>query len=171
MPLIFLRHPEPVAHKGLCYGRTDLPLAPGFEVISKRISGMLPPIKKIVTSPLTRCRVPAQTIAMMREIPVENDNDLIEMDFGVWENTPWNDISRTELDAWADDFFNARPHQGESVAMLRNRVRSALSRLDEASTLWVSHAGVFRAVMAETSHPDPWNATIGFAEFHAFDLP
>lgn len=170
MPLIFLRHPKPNAPKGLCYGRTDLTLAPGLNRVAQRLDEKLPKVDTIVSSPLSRCRGLAQAVANKRGLPVNTDEDLVEMDFGAWENTPWDSIDRKELDLWADDFFHARPHGGESVAMLRERVRSALTRLDNKMTLWVSHAGVYRALMAETDHHDPWNAHIDFAEFEVVNL-
>lgn len=170
MPLIFLRHTKPYAPEGLCYGRTDLALAPGFGQAAQRLCDALPPVNTVISSPLSRCRVLAQTIAKNRDLSIKIDYDLIEMDFGAWENTLWGAIDRTELDTWADDFFHAKPHGGESVSMLQDRVRSALTRLDNSTTLWVSHAGVYRALMAETDHLDPWNARIDFAHFEAVNL-
>ena len=72
------------------------------------------------------------------------------MDFGRWERVPWNDIDRTELDAWAADFFHARPHGGESVAMVSERVGSALAdyRRSGVSHAVVTHAGIIKAARA-----------------------
>jgi alpha-ribazole phosphatase len=171
MPLIFLRHSKPDAADGLCYGRTDLEPAPDLDTIVQRLDETLPDVTRIVSSPLTRCQFLAQALGHKRQIKTEIDHNLIEMDFGTWENTPWNDIDRHALDTWADDFFHARPHGGESVAILQKRVRTALRNLDNTPTLWVSHAGVYRALMAQTNHPDPWNARIDFATFQAITLP
>jgi alpha-ribazole phosphatase len=171
MPLIFLRHSQPAAPDGLCYGRTDLDLAPGLNAVANRLAETLPHITQIATSPLSRCKKLATAIATRRSVPFIEDPNLIEMDFGDWENTRWNDIPRAELDTWADDFFHARPHGGESVAMLQNRTRNALANRDREPTLWVSHAGVYRALMAETNHVDPWNARIEFAQFETLPIP
>ncbi|HBF90413.1 MAG TPA: phosphoglycerate mutase, partial [Hyphomonas atlantica] len=51
-------------------------------------------------------------------------------DFGRWEMQPWGDLPRHELDAWANDFLDARPHGGESVAELTARTRAAISDLN-----------------------------------------
>jgi len=171
MSLIFLRHSKPDAPEGLCYGRTNLALAPGLDAISDRLDHTLPSFTRILTSPLSRCLRLAQLIANKRQLEFEVDPNLIEMDFGTWENTPWGAISRSQLDTWADDFFHARDHGGESVNMLQTRVRTALTNHDKTPTLWVSHAGVYRALMAETDHPDPWNARIDFAAFDTVTLP
>ncbi|NNJ67722.1 MAG: hypothetical protein HKP54_06750 [Boseongicola sp.] len=170
MSLTFLRHSKPLCADGLCYGRTDVKLAPGLGTILQRLDETLPHVERVVSSPLSRCRTLAQSIANKRKLQAEADQNLIEMDFGEWENTPWDDIDRHALDTWADNFFHARPHGGESVTMLRKRVRKALENLDDTPTLWVSHAGVFRALMAETDHPDPWNARIDFATFQVINL-
>lgn len=139
--------------------------------MAEELDKSLPNVTKIISSPLSRCRLLAEAIGKKKQIAVNEDEDLIEMNFGAWENKLWDTIERAELDAWADDFFDARPHGGESVAMLQTRVRSAVARLDQEPTLWVSHAGVYRALLAQTDHPDPWNAQIGFAEFRIIDLP
>ena len=55
------------------------------------------------------------------------DERLREFDFGTWEGVRWDAIPRAELDAWAADFFHARPHGGESVHMLRERVETAIA--------------------------------------------
>ena len=89
----------------------------------------------------------------------------------VFEPQEPNAIAASDLDAWADDFFHARPHGGESVAMLQARVQKALSSRPNGTTLWVSHAGLYRALLAETEHPDPWNTLIDFAEFDILNIP
>ena len=64
-------------------------------------------------------------------------------------------MPKQEIDAWAEDFLYARPHGGESVAMLRNRVGAALadwSALNEPIVI-VTHAGVIRAARNEDRDP------------------
>lgn len=150
MPLI-LRHPPPRVAPGLCYGRTDLPLAAGWKT-----PAALPPVAAIAASPLARCRLPAERIAAMRGLPLVIDPRLSEIDFGAWEMRRWDALPRAELDAWAADFREARPHGGESVAMLAARVAAALAEA-APDTLWVTHSGVARAVAALTGHPQGWD--------------
>lgn len=118
MSLILLRHTIPQGAEGVCYGRTDLPLAPGLDVEVTRLLAELPPVMRIVSSPLTRCRQLAEAIGRARQHRVEIDPGLIEMDFGAWENRPWAELPRAQIDQWAEDFQNAKPHGGESVADL-----------------------------------------------------
>lgn len=155
MPLI-LRHTKPAAAPGLCYGRTDVAPAPGWEAETEAILAALPPVAALRTSPLARCRQLAERIAGARALPLAIDARLTEIDFGAWENRPWDDIPRADLDTWAADFRHARPHGGESVAMLAARVARALAD-SSPETLWISHAGVARAAAALTGHPEGWD--------------
>ncbi|MEM7768809.1 MAG: alpha-ribazole phosphatase family protein, partial [Pseudomonadota bacterium] len=127
MALILVRHTTPAVALGICYGQTDLDVRESFPEEAQAVSDALPKFDRIVTSPLQRCRKLADAMAKASGFPVEQDPRLIEMDFGSWEGTPWSDIPRAELDAWAADFLNARPHGGESVAVLRARTMEALS--------------------------------------------
>ncbi len=79
------------------------------------------------------------------------DSRLREMDFGTWEGCAWNHISRLELDDWAQHFLHARPHGGESVYMLRDRVLKAMADFRRAGNdhIIVTHAGVIRAALSD----------------------
>ena len=164
MQLILVRHTRPAVPAGICYGMTDLDLAPTFEDEAARVVAALPPADRLVTSPLGRCRRLAECIGAVRGLAPVIDERLREFDFGRWEGMRWDAIPRTELDAWAADFFNARPHGGESVYMLRQRVRAAIAdyRRSGVSHVVVTHAGVIKAALAQSGHPDGWKASIDF---------
>jgi alpha-ribazole phosphatase len=70
------------------------------------------------------------------------------MNFGAWEGQRWADIARAELDAWTADFWGYRVGgSGESVGAFMSRVAAAFDALPWAeNTLWITHAGVIRAV-------------------------
>ena len=159
-----VRHTRPQVADGTCYGRTDLDVADGFEVAADQIIATLPAAAKIVTSPLQRCAKLAARISTAFGQTVTVDERFMEMDFGQWENRAWRDIPRAELDAWASDFYHARPHGGESVAMLDARVKAALSDLSTAPhpTLIVTHAGVVRAAAAKGITADSFQTQIEF---------
>ena len=165
MPLILLRHPQPDVAPGICYGASDLALLRDPASDAERLARDLPPVDRIVTSPLGRCRALADALAECLGLPATIDATIAEMDFGDWEGQSWDDIPRPQIDAWAGDFFDARPHGGESVADVMARVRQALSKAERGTTLWVSHLGVYRVALACLGAPDPWNVTLGFSEF------
>lgn len=171
MALILLRHTRPADCEGLCYGRSDLALGPGFEADAAEVLRGLPRIGSVWSSPLGRCLRLAERVAAARGLGVAVDARISEMDFGAWERKAWSGIARAELDAWAADFHGARPHGGESVAMLAGRVGAALEDACGAPgpVLWVTHAGVAKAACALTGRRAGWDTRLGFGEW--LELP
>ena len=163
MALILLRHGPPEGGAGLCYGRSDLAPGPGTAALAARLSRELPPLGRILTSPLARAARLAEGIGAARGLVPGIDPRLSEIDFGAWEGRRWDDIPRAEIDAWAADLLHARPHGGESVAMLAARVGAALAAPGTGPTvLAVTHAGPIRAALAEAGQRDAWQARIAF---------
>ena len=172
MAVILLRHTRPEGAAGLCYGRTDLAPAASFPEELSSILKALPEVCRIHSSPLTRCLTLAQGLAEARDLPLSIDPRLIEMDFGTWENTPWDDVPRDQLDDWSADFLHARPHGGESVAMLAARTRDALDALAGSETvLAVTHAGIIKAALAASGFSDPWRSETAFGAFVTLEWP
>lgn len=165
MGLTLVRHTRVLAGDGLCYGRADVPLAAGFAADAAAVAAGLTRPDRLVTSPQDRCRRLAEDLGRRFGLAAAVDPDLHEMDFGRWEGRPWASIPRPEVDAWAADFLGARPHGGESVAMLLDRVTAALHRWAEGAVLAVTHKGVIRAALVATgAGPDAWRREVGFGE-------
>ncbi len=164
MRLILVRHTRPLASENVCYGVTDLDVAPTFDQEAARVVVALPAVERVVTSPLRRCLRLAERIGAARGLTPVVDERLREMDFGRWEGGPWKNVSRVELDAWAADFLHARPHGGESVEMVSARVVSALGdyRRSGVSHAMVTHAGIIKAARAYAGHSDAWTTTVDF---------
>jgi len=171
--LILLRHARPEGIEGLCYGRSNLPPGAGTAALATRLAGELPPPARILTSPLARAARLAEAIAAARGLVAEPDPRLAEMDFGAWEGQLWNAIPRAQIDAWAADLLHARPHGGESVAMLAARVATALAAAEAGPrpVLAVTHAGPIRAALARAGQHDAWRAQIGFGAWLALPRP
>ncbi|WP_428102043.1 alpha-ribazole phosphatase [Candidatus Rariloculus sp.] len=158
MAVILVRHTRPAVPKGMCYGRMDVGLADTFAEEAAAVLAALPSVHQVVTSPLNRCLQLAKYIAEARNLPIEVDGRLMELDFGRWEGRPWSAVPEADLDAWARDFMLARPHGGESIAMLRDRVAAVLSDWSarRKSVAIVTHAGVIRAA-CEPRTDEPWD--------------
>ncbi|MGY6412047.1 MAG: alpha-ribazole phosphatase [Alkalilacustris sp.] len=169
MAVILVRHTRPAVAEGTCYGRTDLALAPCFAAEAARLVEALPPVRRVVTSPLSRCSRLAGAIAGARGVVLETDPRLIEMDFGRWEGQPWDAIPRAELDAWAADLLHARPHGGETVAELAARAWAALEDIARGPrpALAVTHAGVIKAARAARQGKAAWHGTLPFGGWEA----
>lgn len=167
MSLILLRHTQPVGAEGVCYGRSDLRLEADFEAEAERLAQALPPFRRILSSPLSRCLRLAESLSKARDRPLAVDERLIEIDFGRWEGQRWDAIARAELDAWAADLEGARPHGGETVAELAARSRAALrdAMIGPVPALVVSHAGVIKSALAAMQGPSGWKSEVGFGEW------
>jgi len=144
--LYLIRHPAPQVAAGVCYGRTDLPLAEDVAAAAARIVAQLPPHLPVFTSPLQRCR---QLADALHPAP-RSDPRLQEMNFGDWEMMPWDLIQREALDGWAADPLGYAPPQGESVGQMQERVQSFVTEtrrqgLERAAL--VIHAGVMKVIV------------------------
>ena len=164
MALTLLRHTTPDVAPGICYGQTDLNVVDTFAEEALRVVASLPRIDRIYSSPLTRCAKLADFVGVRTGLSPIRDARLIEMDFGRWEMQPWGDLPRHELDAWANDFLDARPRGGESVAELTARTHAAISDLNtpDAHTLIVTHAGVIKAAFAALGGEHHYRSTVSY---------
>jgi alpha-ribazole phosphatase len=147
MRLVLVRHPQPLVAAGVCYGSTDLPVAPDVaQQMAATLGASLPPGTRVYSSTLQRCT----TLASLLAAPVL-DPRLVEMDFGQWEMQPWHAIPKAEIDAWAADLVHYRPGGGESVLQLTARVASfydEMRRLPHAQAMVICHAGTMRVLAA-----------------------
>ncbi|MRV76790.1 phosphoglycerate mutase [Duganella sp. FT92W] len=149
MRLILIRHPQPLAEPGLCYGSTDLPVLPGEPervLAALHASVAIPANAPIYTSPLQRCAALAHLLGKPTF-----DARLRELHFGGWEMRRWDDIPRADVDAWAADLAHYRPGGGESATDAALRVlsfRASLLQQAHTDAVIVCHAGVMRLLMA-----------------------
>ena len=158
--LWIVRHAQPLVAAGVCYGRTDMAADPQATLSAARrlvaaLSLQSVRTVQIVSSPLQRCTQLANAVQQLTPAwTVTVDARLAEMDFGAWEGQLWAEIDPAELQAWTADFADYRAGgQGESVRVFMNRVNAALTAWRDAARgrgnqalLWVTHAGVERAV-------------------------
>ena len=146
MPLHLVRHPQPLVAPGLCYGRTDLAVAPAETArVSAALATALPAGAALFSSPLQRCLDLARALDGGAGPTV--DARLAELDFGSWEMQPWERIARADIDAWAADMVHYRPGGGESVLQMAERVGAFyadLAALAPCGAIIVCHAGTMR---------------------------
>jgi alpha-ribazole phosphatase len=158
MELMLIRHTEVGVDSGVVYGRTDVPLADTFHeeklLVADRVARFWPDgPTAVVSSPATRARQLAEHLH--HGIDIRFDERLLEVGFGAWEMSRWNDLDRADLEAWMGDYVNVRPPQGEvpgeNLTDLAERVSAALHTAIEQGaerTMIVCHGAVIRVAIA-----------------------
>jgi alpha-ribazole phosphatase len=152
MKLWLLRHAPVMLGPGLCYGSSDVPAHAALtREAAMAVSPLLPPGTPVWVSGLLRAQQLAAALQVERSDlgAARIDTRLNEMDFGVWELQRWDSVPPDAFDAWMADFAHHRFGGVESTQMLLYRVAAALGELRPApstNVLWITHAGVIRAV-------------------------
>ena len=144
MELYLIRHPRPNIDAGICYGQTDVDVKPeDMNAAIETLSTLIPSNCEVWSSPLMRCRQLAEALHASPKF----DDRLKEIHFGDWENKTWDQIGKHAVGQWAADVINFIPPNGESVANLRERVKTFLEILPlNRSVVIVTHGGVIRAI-------------------------
>ena len=105
----------------------------------------------VISSPLQRCEHLAKVLCRLEPgFGYQVDPAIAEMNFGDWELKRWDDIAATELQAWTDDFaHHLCGSSGESTLQFVQRVAQRLEHSLRANKdeIWITHAGVIRAVL------------------------
>ncbi len=150
--LLMIRHGESeTRYRGRYIGKTDALLSDEGQRQASALAAPLASIKDVsfFTSPLKRACQTAE-LALGRDTTIEMDDDLREIDFGLWEGLNFAEISAAypaEVVQWAEpgeDFIFPR---GESTSHFRRRIEAAANRIisNPAETVAVfSHGGVIR---------------------------
>jgi alpha-ribazole phosphatase len=150
--LILVRHPQPQIAPGVCYGRSDLAVAPEHLAHTlAALSATLPRGLPIYSSPLQRCAtLAAQLAAPLQSPPPMLDARIAEIDFGDWELRHWDDIPRADIDAWAADLVHYHPGGGESVLQMAGRIAAFHADLQrqQQDAIVICHAGAMRLMLA-----------------------
>ena len=156
MNIYLIRHTLPDVLPGICYGHADLGLADSFATELQSIQAKLAHITTLilVSSPLRRCSILAESLAQYFDTPVVNkDVRLMELNFGDWELKRWADIPQGVVEEWTDDHIKQAPPNGESYIDLHHRAKQFFEELksnqEGQHALVVTHAGVIRALVAE----------------------
>jgi len=115
-------------------GRGDVPLSPEGRSQAAAVAARLARragVHAVLTSPLRRARRTADAVAAAVGLPVVEDPDLVETDFGDWEGYTFAEVQQrwpAELEAWLGS-PDVAPPAGESFTATGLRVRRALDHL------------------------------------------
>lgn len=106
----------------------------------------------IYVSPAKRTKETLDIINPLRDLKVQEDKRLMEVDFGDFEGKSYNELLRlypTECEIWKDNWKEFAPPNGESYIQLYKRISSFMDDLLEKKydkVLIVSHSGAMRAI-------------------------
>lgn len=143
-------------------GHTDSPLSePGWHTMDQAIRHWHAPLtevnhtwKKILSSPLKRCRIFSQQLAEFLELPFEEHASLQEIDFGDWDGRLVSNVEKESPDELSRFWKNPTeqtPPNGESLQDFHQRVINGFGFIakEEQHThcLIVCHGGVIRSII------------------------
>ena len=160
--LHLMRHGAP-REPGLLLGhRDDPPLPTGVAQCVVRTDGL--EFAQVLSSDLSRARVPARQIADVRKLPQRADRRWRELDFGEWDGLAPQQLDPAVQARFWEDPDGCAPPGGERWSQLRARVADALLGLDRSS-LVITHAGTMRAVLSVLfgfDHRQVWAFELGY---------
>lgn len=155
--VFLIRHGDTGATlKGRFVGRRDVPLSPLGQKQARALthSTDLSRCREAFCSPMLRVR---ETIANASlEVMCQQDDDLREIDFGLWESLSFAEISRDypeDVDRWARMEGDFCFPQGEAYADFLHRIQRAGERIARAAAAQsepvaiFAHGGVIRALI------------------------
>lgn len=148
--ILFVRHGETEANKQrLALGRADPPLTETGVAQAQALARRLQAegVSVVCTSPLRRARETAAPIAAAAGAELVVDDRLVELDYGEWDNTSFNDLPPAELARWRGDPSFAPPG-GESLRAVSGRVADFCTEmLSGPKVIAVSHVSPIKAAV------------------------
>ncbi len=158
MILNVVRHPPVNVPNGLCYGKMDVPLQPGWQDSADRLAQQYRHLfddfqdsnRKIYSSPSLRCAEPAAYLADALGLSLVQDDRLRELDFGAWEGWTYKELWEKEpaYRHWMEYWQTEQTPSGDSLPKMILRVNSFISSIQKTSALLCTHAGVIRIARA-----------------------
>ncbi len=148
-----LRHGE-VEGREVYRGITDDPLTEaGWQQMVASLEGMSD-WDIVISSPLQSCSEFAELIASEDDIDLDINDQLKEIDYGMWDGLPPSEVLKKDTDllyAWSQSPTTITPPDGEDYHLFQGRVLAAFKKLIEEhegqKLLLVSHTGVIRIIL------------------------
>lgn len=154
--ITLVRHGK-VAGPAALYGRTDIALsATGHSDLTRTLKNLhtQSPISQLITSPKVRCLQVAQEFSTQHKIPLRIEDNLHEMDFGIWDGVPFDALGDEwkNIEAFWDSPQNVKPPKGESLTDFATRViqswESLIRNKKAGHDAVICHGGVIRILIA-----------------------
>ena len=154
--ITLVRHGK-VAGPAALYGHTDIALsADGYRDLLNRLNSLhaQTPINKLISSPRLRCLQVAQEFSVQHQIPLHTEENLQEMDFGIWDGIPFDELGDEwkNIEAFWESPHSMQPPEGESLTDFAARVinswESLIRNTNAGHQIIVCHGGVIRIIIA-----------------------
>lgn len=150
MEIYVIRHTAVDVDSDVCYGQTDVGLAPTYKEEFEAVKAKIPSDNGLIfySSPLTRCRKLAEYLS---DGCYEIDDRLKEINLGDWEMESWEFIQKNLFLGWKGDFIHNRSPNGESFMDLYNRCIDFYNEVinnGHKKFVIVGHNGIVRALVA-----------------------
>jgi broad specificity phosphatase PhoE len=137
-------------------GRDQARLAAGSALLQGQV------FAEVLTSPLTRCQETARIVADALGVPIVVEEDLREMDFGMWEELTFDEVRDRypeDLRRWTQSAGAAPTGSSETFAAMVDRMGTVAerfaSRYAGASVLAVTHITPVKALVAHALGAPP----------------
>ncbi|MCH5192690.1 MAG: histidine phosphatase family protein [Oscillospiraceae bacterium] len=135
LKIYFVRHAEAMGNVlEFFQGRTDTEVSEKglaqLECLAERFRNI--PIEKIYSSPLKRAAATAEAVNRYHGLPILFDDELIEINGGVWEGRPWSELPvlyPTEHRLWTDKMEDFYIEGGEKMTEVFERMKKAVGRI------------------------------------------
>ncbi len=115
------------------------------------------PIDEVHASDLRRAMETAAPIARPRDLAVQSDPRLRELNFGNWEGMTYEEVGQADpqgLAAWEANVLDTAPPGGETLARMADRVGQFFGELrargdEERTILIVAHRGSLQVLLCQ----------------------
>lgn len=177
MKMYIIRHGQTPWNARKCLqGRSDVDLNENgihlAELTGKALRDV--PFDMAFTSPLIRAKHTAQCILAGREVPIVEDERLIEISFGIYEGCCYAEENRQVPQQWIENFFHAPQDYvaapgGESLDDVEKRTRDFMEdicsrkELQDKTILVSTHGCALRGLLnsiRESNREDYWHGGV-----------
>lgn len=177
MKMYIIRHGQTPWNARKCLqGRSDVELNENGIHLAELTGAALRdvPFDMAFTSPLIRAKHTAQCILAGREVPIVEDERLIEISFGIYEGCCYAEENRQVPPQWIENFFHAPQDYvaalgGESLDDVERRTRDFMEdicsrkELQDKTILVSTHGCALRGLLnsiRESTREDYWHGGV-----------
>ncbi len=177
MKMYIIRHGQTPWNARKCLqGRSDVDLNENGIHLAELTGAALRdvPFDMAFTSPLIRAKHTAQCILAGREVPIVEDERLIEISFGIYEGCCYAEENRQVPPQWIENFFHAPQDYvaalgGESLDDVERRTRDFMEdicdrkELQDKTILVSTHGCALRGLLnsiRESTREDYWHGGV-----------